>query len=192
MKPIHIVLAGLLAASCAAPPPAPEPTEAPPKPVTSASPRPKEDVLTQAGKAIFRTKKGKKWLMEAFNVRYNQGQQQAHLDNVDWTLSDNKGRKVIRIIAPRAVYLAESERVEFHGTVEARRFPTRDLLKANKMVWDGKTGVLKGSQGVSWVRGVTRVSGDTATTNDKLDRIEVVGNVKVTTVLKGDPFDTGG
>lgn len=191
IKPIRILLLALLAVGCAAPPPAPEPTEAP-KPAASASPRPHQDAITQAGKAIFRTKKGKKWLMEAFNVRYNDGQQQAQLDNVDWTLSDNHGRKVIRITAPRAVYLAKSESVEFVGTVEARRFPTRDLLKANKMVWDGKTGVLKGSQGVSWVRGATRVSGDTATTNDKFERIEVAGNVKVTTVLEGDPFDSGG
>ncbi|MBT9587530.1 LPS export ABC transporter periplasmic protein LptC [bacterium] len=184
------LLIGLMFFGCAAPPPAPEPTATPTPKAVLKTPH-KEDLVTQAGKAIFRTKKGKLWLMEAFNVRYNDGKQQAHLDNVDWTLSDAKGRKKIRIQAPRAVYRMETETVEFEGQVQARRYDTRELLKANKVVWDGKTGVLRGSQGVSWVKGVTKVQGDSAVTNDKLDHIVVDGHVKVTTVLEGDPFDSG-
>lgn len=148
--------------------------------------------MTEAGKAIFQTKKGKRWLMEAFNVRYNDGKQQAQLDNVDWTLSDDKGQKRIRITAPRAVYRMEREQVEFQGPVEARRYDTREWLKASHLVWEGKTGVLRGSQGVKWVKGVTTVSGDTATTTDKLDHIVVEGHVKVTTRLEEDPFDSRG
>jgi LPS export ABC transporter protein LptC len=190
MRQLPLMMIALIVFGCAAPPPAPEPTASP---AATAVPSPRQaDLLTQAGKAIFRTKKGKRWLMEAFNVRYNDGKQQAHLDNVDWTLSDPKGRKQIRIVAPRAIYRIETEQVEFEGQVQARRYDTKELLKANKLVWDGKTGVLRGTQGVSWVRGVTRVQGDTAVTTDKLDHIVVEGHVKVTTVLEGDPFDTGG
>ncbi len=129
--------------------------------------------------------------MEAFNVRYNDGRQQAHLDNVDWTLSDPKGKPLIRIQAPKAVYQIERERVEFTGQVKAQRYDTHDVLKANKLEWDGKTGVLRGSQGVSLRRGPTSVQGDSATTTDKFERIQVEGHVKITTLLKGDLFDSG-
>ena len=181
---------GMMLLGCAAPPPAPEPTATPTAAVATS--RPREDLMTQAGKAIFRTKKGKRWLMEAFNVRYNDGKQQAQLDNVDWTLSDSHGNKKIRIVAPRAFYRMESDRVEFEGQVVARRYDTKDVVRANKLIWDGKTGVLTGSQGVSWVRGVNRVQGDRAITTDKLERIQVEGHVKVTTVLDGDPLDSHG
>jgi lipopolysaccharide assembly outer membrane protein LptD (OstA) len=111
---------------------------------------------------------------------------------VDWTLTDTAGKPVMRIQSNGAVYNIAKERVEFIGTVEARRYVTRDLLRANRMVWNGKTGELKGLDGVRWVRGQTSVQGDSATTNDKLEHIVVEGNVRVRTVLEGDPFDTGG
>ncbi len=188
-RPSRYLLALALLGCSSAPPPAPEPTATP----TAAASKPKSasNFLTEAGKTIIRTKKGRPWLMEAFKVHYRDAQQQAQLDNVDWTLSDSSGKKLIRIQAPKAVYRIDSERVEFAGGVQARRFDTRDLIKANKMTWDGKTGVLQGSQGVSWDRGKTHVQGDTATTTDKLERIVVDGHVKITTVLEGDPFDSG-
>lgn len=184
------LLALVLLGCQSAPPPAPEPTSTP----TAAPGRPRSasNLLTEAGKTIIRTKKGRPWLMEAFKVHYKDAQQQAQLDNVDWTLSDSSGKKLIRIQAPKAIYRIEKELVEFAGGVQARRFDTRDLIKANKMTWNGKTGVLQGSEGVSWDRGKTHIQGDTATTTDKLERILVDGHVKITTVLEGDPFDSGG
>jgi len=184
------LLAVALLGCSAAPPPAPEPTAAP-----TAAPsksRAVSNLLTEAGKTIIRTKKGRPWLMEAFKVHYKDAQQQAQLDDVDWTLSDQAGNKVIRIQAPKATYRLELEVVEFAGGVQARRYDTRDLIKANKMTWNGKTGVLRGSEGVTWDRGKTHIQGDTATTTDKLDHILVDGHVRVTTVLEGDPFDSGG
>lgn len=184
------LLAVALLGCSAAPPPAPEPTAAP-----TAAPsksRAVSNLLTEAGKTIIRTKKGRPWLMEAFKVHYKDAQQQAQLDDVDWTLSDSAGNKVIRIQAPKATYRLELEVVEFAGGVQARRYDTRDLIKANKMTWNGKTGVLRGSEGVTWDRGKTHIQGDTATTTDKLDHILVDGHVRVTTVLEGDPFDSGG
>ncbi|MBX3169009.1 MAG: LPS export ABC transporter periplasmic protein LptC [Candidatus Eremiobacteraeota bacterium] len=190
IRPLLFILALALGGCTSAPPPAPEPTAtstaAPSKPKTPSN------LLTEAGKTIIRTKKGRPWLMEAFKVHYQDAAQQAQLDNVDWTLSDSTGKKLIRIQAPKAVYRIEKELVEFVGGVQARRYDTRDLIKANKMTWNGKTGVLQGSEGVSWDRGQTHIQGDTATTTDKLERILVDGHVKVTTVLEGDPFDTGG
>lgn len=184
------LLAVALLGCSAAPPPAPEPTAAP----TAAPSKSKavSNLLTEAGKTIIRTKKGRPWLMEAFKVHYKDAQQQAQLDDVDWTLSDQAGNKVIRIQAPKATYRLELEVVEFAGGVQARRYDTRDLIKANKMTWNGKTGVLRGSEGVTWDRGKTHIQGDTATTTDKLDHILVDGHVRVTTVLEGDPFDSGG
>ena len=184
------LIATVLLGCSQAPPPAPEPTAAPPAAPSRA--KAVSNLLTEAGKTIIRTKKGRPWLMEAFKVHYKDSQQQAQLDDVDWTLSDQAGKKVIRIQAPKAIYDLEREVVEFAGGVQARRFDTRDLVKANKMTWNGKTGVLRGSHGVSWVRGQTRIQGDTATTTDKLDHILVEGHVRVTTVLEGDPFDSGG
>lgn len=191
MKHFATLLLGLGLVACAAPPPAPEPTETP---SASATPRDKknQDQVTEAGRTVFRTLKGKPWLMEAFRVRYIDGQQKAELKDVDWTLSDPKGAPLVRIKAPKAVYLIEGENVEFQGTVRAWRYPTKDLLQAGKMVWEGKTGVLRGSEGVTWTRGKTMVKGDTATTNDQFEKIVVEGNVHVKTVLEGDPFDSGG
>lgn len=189
-RPFLYLLTLALLGCTSAPPPAPDPggtpTAAPSKPKSSSN------FLTEAGKTIIRTKKGRPWLMEAFKVHYKDAAQQAQLDNVDWTLSDTAGNKLIRIQAPKAVYRIEKETVEFAGGVQARRYDTRDLIKANKMTWNGKTGVLRGSEGVSWDRGKTHIQGDTATTTDKLERILVDGHVRVTTVLEGDPFDTGG
>lgn len=188
---LQVYLLALALWGCtSAPPPAPDPTGTP----TAAPSKPKipSNLLTEAGKTIIRTKKGRPWLMEAFKVHYKDAQQMAQLDNVDWTLSDSSGNKLIRIQAPKAVYRIDSELVEFAGGVQARRYDTRDLIKANKMTWNGKTGVLQGSQGVSWDRGKTHIQGDTATTTDKLERILVDGHVKITTVLEGDPFDSGG
>jgi LPS export ABC transporter protein LptC len=182
----------LLVAGCvSAPPPPPAPTATPlasPTPQKSAN----SDFITETGKAVFRTHKGRPWLMEAFKVKYMEGQREARLQDVDWTLTDSKGKEMIRIKSKGAVYKMESERVEFDGTVEARREVSKDLLRCNRMVWDGKTGILKGMDGVRWTRGSTTVQGDTATTNDKLERIVVEGNVKVTTVLEDEPFDSGG
>ena len=184
----HLIAAALLGCSLA-PPPAPEPT-APPSAAPSKS-KAVSNLLTEAGKTIIRTKKGRPWLMEAFKVHYKDAQQQAQLDDVDWTLSDQAGNKVIRIQAPKATYRLELEVVEFSGGVQARRYDTHDLIKASKMTWNGKTGVLRGSEGVSWVRGKTHIQGDTATTTDKLDHILVDGHVRITTVLEGDPLDSG-
>lgn len=191
MKHFATLLLGLGLVACSAPPPAPEPSETP---TASASPSVKknQDQVTEAGRTVFRTLKGKPWLMEAFRVRYIDGQQKAELKDVDWTLSDAKGEPMVRIKAPKATYLIEGEIVEFQGLVKAWRYPTKDLLKASKMVWEGKTGLLKGSQGVTWTRGKTMVKGDTATTNDLFEKIVVEGNVQVKTVLEGDPFDSGG
>lgn len=189
-RPLAYLLALSLLGCQSAPPPAPEPTATPT--AAPSKPRSTSNFLTEAGKTIIRTKKGRPWLMEAFKVHYKDAQQQAQLDNVDWTLSDSAGKKLIRIQAPKAVYRIEKELVEFAGGVQARRFDTRDLIKANKMTWNGKTGVLQGSEGVSWDRGKTHIQGDTATTTDKLERILVDGHVKITTVLEGDPFDSGG
>ncbi len=190
IRPTAYILALALLGCTSAPPPAPDPTATPS--AAPSKPKSASNFLTEAGKTIIRTKKGRPWLMEAFKVHYKDAAQQAQLDNVDWTLSDSAGNKLIRIQAPKAVYRIEKETVEFAGGVQARRYDTRDLIKANKMTWNGKTGVLQGSQGVSWVRGKTHIQGDTATTTDKLERILVDGHVRVTTVLEGDPFDTGG
>lgn len=189
-------LAYLVALAClgctAAPPPAPEPSSTP-TPAPSTKKRSPSNLLTEANKTFIRSKKGRPWLLEALKGRYLDAQQQAQLDNVDWTLSDHDGNKLIRIQAPKAIYRMETELLEFAGGVQARRYDTRDLIKANKMTWSGKTGVLKGSEGVTWDRGKTHIQGDTATTTDKLERILVDGHVKITTVLEeGDPFDTGG
>lgn len=190
IRPLAYLLALALLGCQSAPPPAPEPTGTP----TAAPSKPKSpsNLLTEAGRTIIRTKKGRPWLMEALKVHYKDAAQQAQLDNVDWTLSDTAGKKLIRIQAPKAVYRIEKELVEFAGGVQARRYDTRDLIKANKMTWNGKTGVLQGSEGVTWDRGKTHIQGDTATTTDKLERILVDGHVKITTVLEGDPFDSGG
>ncbi|MFN8612294.1 MAG: LPS export ABC transporter periplasmic protein LptC [Vulcanimicrobiota bacterium] len=176
----------------AAPPPAPEPSGTP-TPAPSIKKKNPGNLLTEANKTFIRSKKGRPWLLEALKGRYLDAKQQAQLDNVDWTLSDHEGKKLIRIQAPKAVYRMENELLEFAGGVQARRYDTRDLIKANKMTWSGKTGVLKGSEGVSWDRGKTHIEGDTATTTDKLERILVDGHVRIRTVLEeGDPFDTGG
>jgi hypothetical protein len=136
-------------------------------------------------------KKGKPWLMEAFNVKYGDGQRQAWLDRVDWSLKDDQGRMFLRIRAPKAFYRMEQERVEFDGPVLAERYlPQQDTVIAQKMIWEGKTGQLRGSGGVSWTRGQTKVQGDTAVTTDKLERITVEGNVHVSTVLK-ESLDSG-
>ena len=157
----------------------------------NASSKPKGDLLTETGKAIFKTRKGKKWLMEAFKVKYADGQQVARLEKVDWTLSDDQGKPVMRIQAPRATYSISKEKVEFDGKVVARRYVSRDLIEANHMVWNASTGQLVGSQGVRWTRGDTTVQGDRAITTDKLEHIVVEGNVRVTTTLEGDAFDSG-
>lgn len=177
---------------CSAPPPAPEPTAAAQASATP-TPRPRPDLVTEAGRAIFRNRLGRPWLMEALRSRYNDGKRQASLDKVDWTLTDDKGKKLVRIVAPKAFYKMEAQHVEFEGEVRAERYhPTHEVVLAGHMTWDGKTGVLEGTRGVSWSRGKTRVQGDRAITNDKLERIHVEGHVKVTTLLEGDPLDTGG
>lgn len=162
-------------------------------PSPTASPaKPRPDFVSEAGRAIFRTRKGRPWLMEAFQVRYQDGQQKAELKDVDWTLNDEQGQALVRIKAPRATYRIEEERVLFEGQVEAWRYPTQDFLRSDKMEWAGKTGSLEGSGRVTWTRGKTRVQGDRALTNDRFERIEVEGNVQVQTVLEGDPLDSGG
>ncbi len=150
-----------------------------------------DNLVTETGKAIFKTRKGKKWLMEAFKVKYADGQQVARLESVDWTLSDDRGKPVMRIQAPRATYSISKERVEFNGKVVAHRYATNDLIVANHMVWNANDGRLVGSRGVRWTRGETTVRGDRAITTDKLEHIVVEGNVRVTTRLEGDPLDPG-
>lgn len=163
-----------------------------PSPTITPGAQKREGLVAEAKKTMIHSKKGQPWLLQALKSRYLDGQQQAQLEGVDWTLSDREGKKLIRIQAPKAVFKIDSEMLEFVGGVEARRYDTRDLLKAKKMNWSSKTGVLTGSQGVSWDRGQTHVEGDTLTTTDKLERILLNGNVRVTVVLEGDPFDSGG
>lgn len=174
-----------------APPPAPDPTSTPTA-APSLPKKPKGDLLTQAKDSVMYSKKGRPWMMKIAESSYLSGLQKGKFEHVDWTLTDKQGKKLIRIQAPEAKLREEDQILEFAGGVQARRYDTRDLIKANKMTWSGKTGVLKGSQGVSWDRGKTHIQGDTATTTDELERILVDGHVKITTVLEGDPFDTGG
>ncbi len=174
-----------------APPPAPDPTSTPTA-APSLPKKPKSDLLTQAKNSMIFSKKGRPWMMNFAQGSYRNGLQQGKLQHVDWTLTDKQGKKLIRIEAPEAKFREEEQVLEFAGGVKARRYDTRDLVKANKMTWSSKTGVFRGSQGVSWDRGKTHVEGDTATTTDKLERIQVDGHVKITTVIEGDPFDTGG
>lgn len=177
-------LVGFLLASCSTVPPPPPPTKETPKPHKDSG----RDLVTEAGKAIFRMRKGRPWLMEAINVHYSNGQKKASLENVDWTLSDTKGQPVIRIKSKKATYDIASQKVEFAGGTEARRFQSHDLLRAERISWTAKTGELVASGGVRWARGQTVVTGNQAVATDTLDRIRVEGDVSLVTFLEGDAF----
>lgn len=158
---------------------APTPTPAPTKAKTL-----KETLLSTAGKTMIQSKKGRQWMMEVLKVVWSEEAQKAHVKNVDWTLTDKKNRKVLRVQAPAATYTPENNRIEFEGRVVASRYFNKDKITVNHLVWEGKRSEFVGTQGVRWEKEGVVVTGNRMNAPDSLAHIHVEGDVHATGLIE--------
>ena len=141
-----------------------------------------------AGKTLIQSKKGRQWMMEVLKVVWHDGQQRAHVENVDWTLTDAKGVKLLRVQGPAANYIPEQNRIEFEGTVIATRYYRHDKVVSNHLVWDGKRSRFLGTQGVRWEKGTMIITGDRMDCPDSLEEVHLEGNVHANGVMVDGGF----
>jgi hypothetical protein len=141
------------------------------------------DLITEAGKTLIQSKKGRQWLLDAAKVKWKDSGKQAHLSDVDWTLQNPGGKGQISVKAPGAEIFVDTSRVQFEGMVDTVRFSTGDHLWGRDFLWDGKKGQLVGKRGVRWARGTTVVTADEVTASDHLEHIHLKGHVKITTLM---------
>ncbi len=123
-------------------------------------------------------------MMEVMKIVWNDGKQKARIENVDWTLTDKKGANLLRVQAPAAAYLPQTNQIEFEGKVIATRFKQKDKIHVNHLRWDGKKSKFYGSQGVRWERGTVVVTGQTLECPDTLETIHLEGNVQATGITQ--------
>lgn len=147
-----------------------------------------KDTLTTAGRTLITSKKGRPWMMEVLKIVWNDTQQTARIENVDWTLTDKKGRKMIRVQAPAAKYAPSENKIIFEGKVVATRFLAKDKIKVNHLEWDGKKSEFHGSQGVRWEKNKVVVTGDRLECPDTLETVHLEGKVEVTAPLEEGKF----
>lgn len=154
----------------------------------SPSPKPKADLketlLSTAGKTLIHSKKGRPWMMEVMKIVWNDGNQKARIENVDWTLTDKKGANLLRVQAPAAAYLPQTNQIEFEGKVTATRYKQKDKIFVNHLRWDGKKSKFYGSKGVRWERGTVVVTGQTLECPDTLETVHLEGNVQATEMVQ--------
>ncbi len=135
------------------------------------------------GKTTLRTKKGQLWELDASRVDWYEGRRKARAYDVDWDLLDEKRRPAVNVKAPEADIDMETEQVEFVGQTVATRTAVGDLLKVNRLIWDGQARMFYGSKGVRWIKGVSTVVGNQATATAELDKVKLEGNVRARTLF---------
>jgi lipopolysaccharide assembly outer membrane protein LptD (OstA) len=84
----------------------------------------------------------------------------------------------VRVESSGADVDMNSELVTFTGEVVARRLDSEESLVVQRLIYNGKSRIFSGSEGVLWKRQGIELAGQTLTATAELDKVQLKGRVK--------------
>lgn len=129
-------------------------------------------------KTILESKQGQKWQLEAERLDWSNASEKAKAHEVTWYLLALDGKKSIKVEAKGAEIDLNAQLVSFSGSVLAKRLGSNETFIVQRLVYDGKKRLFKGSQGVRWKRQGLELAGEELTADAELSKVQLKGAVK--------------
>jgi LPS export ABC transporter protein LptC len=129
-------------------------------------------------KTVIKTKQGQRWELQADEVDWMNDNSQAKAQEVTWFLLNPQGQRTVRVESSGADVDMNSELVTFTGEVVARRLDSEESLVVQRLIYNGKSRIFSGSEGVLWKRQGIELAGQTLTATAELDKVQLKGRVK--------------